>query len=241
MLAEFLLPKGDKHTYVAAVDWGDGSAPSFGQVVPIPVPQIITIPPGPPSPNMGIVGEHTYLKPGTYAIKVNLIRSDGESDWIGTTATIAASADPVSVLSDVAVAGTQGQPLADDLLAQFNVPNIAGYKAAVDWGDGSAPSFGRIGLVLRVEDIASAGLPAFGAFGTHTYALPGTYAIKVNLLGPDGESLWVGTSATIAPAPFTVPPPPPIIDLFLPPPTATVAWSAALAWARQIADRSRLS
>ena len=240
-VAEFFAPVNTPEGYIAAIDWGDGSVSSFGQVTEILVPAIATNPPSPPSPNLGIAGSHTYLEPGTYSVKVNLIRSDGESDWIGTTATIAPAADPVSDLSAVATTGTAGMPLPDALLAQFNVPDASGYRVAIDWGDGSAPTFGSVAIIQRVELVIYAGQPEVGASGTHTYAVSGTYTIKLNLLGPDGESLWVGTTATIAPTPILPPPPVPIVGSSPVATFGTPAWSAALAWARQVADRARAS
>ncbi len=88
-LAVFRLPAsatGD----VAAVDWGDGSPPSPGVIVPLAIPALG----GYDGPSWGIQGSHTYLAPGTYTVTVYLARPGGERDRVTTTATIAPAPVP---------------------------------------------------------------------------------------------------------------------------------------------------
>lgn len=199
LLATFQLPAGDKDAYVATADWGDGSTPSFATIVPMPTPQVVG-PGGTPMKVWGVVGTHEYLAPGTYLVRVNLIRQGGESDWVWTTAAIAADADPATNLHPIPAAGTAGRPLTEALLATFHVPDLSGYVATINWGDGTAPTFGSVDPYSAATTIVYPGMPNAGATGAHIYAKAGTYPITVNLLGPRGESLWVATSATIAAA-----------------------------------------
>ncbi len=202
--------------YVAAVNWGDGSPLDFVQFLPLPIPLGV----GYTGPNWGIQGTHTYAAPGTYPIEVYLVRPGFDHDQVATSATIAADPDAVTAARAVPVAGTQGVALTDAALALFDVADPADYRAAIDWGDGSAPTVGAVAAYPL------SGGPDAQADGSHAYAAPGTYKVTINLLGPNGESRSLATSATIAPAP-------------VPTVTATNIWFAEMAWARQVADRSR--
>lgn len=60
----------DPSQWRAQVDWGDGSAWENGKVV-----SAASV--GKTGPGMFVVGSHTYYKPGTYTVMVNIVGPDG--------------------------------------------------------------------------------------------------------------------------------------------------------------------
>ena len=191
-------PPPSATSYVAAVDWGDGSAATFASVIPAPSGSRF---------DDVVVGSHTYARPGHYNITVNVIAPDGESAWwAGSSATIAAAAaGSPSDVTPQATLGYAGIALTGDLVKFLASAAVTGdYRAAVDWGDGSVANFATV-EPLAIPQVVGPGpiatYPDRGVFGTHTYAAPGTYTIGVNILGPDGSSSWASVTAQVLPPP----------------------------------------
>ena len=186
-------------TYTAAVSFGDGSAPVFATVSPHAAlagggeSYWVTAPP------------HTYAKAGGDTAVFNVIAPGGASAWTSAPVTVLPATSGASDFMPAAVSGTPGTALESVLLTTFDSPGQS-YTLAIDWGDGSTPTFGAVLPVIDPLPPGSGGGSSTPiqreAFGSHTYLGPGTYTIVLNLIGADGESDWTSTRATI-----TGPPP----------------------------------
>ena len=76
-------------------------------------------------------------------------------------------------------------------LATVTGGTASGYRATIDWGDGSAVSTGTIALSSRA---------VYGVSGSHTYAKPGFYQASVTVTdGTSQDSATVGVDVSYAP------------------------------------------
>ena len=189
-LAGFTAPSGAK--VIAAVDWGDGTAPTFAAVVPEATPALA----GGTTPGTSaytVEGSHTYAKPGKHTVLVNVIEGK-TSLWAASTATVDRSLSPVA---GAPVSGIAGLALGNIPLAGFSGPASGQIIAAVDWGDGSTPSFATV--VPSTTPAKSPSLQtSYLVVGSHNYAAPGTYTALINVIAPDGESQWGWSAVTIS-------------------------------------------
>ncbi|MBO0699415.1 MAG: hypothetical protein J2P46_13550, partial [Zavarzinella sp.] len=158
-VAQFTDPAGPEALgdYSAAIDWGDGTAPTAGTISF--AGGVFTV-----------SGNHTYAEesaadhPGSNPYQVTVtIRHDAAPDAVvSTTATVSDPAvAPTGGFQFVAV---EGDPSATQTVATFTDPGgaevLGDYSASIDWGDGTAPSAGTISLAGGV----------FTVTGSHTYA-----------------------------------------------------------------------
>ena len=81
--------------FTATIDWGDGSTPTAGTIVPAAVPNIVEEGPGAPPPEeaaYGVTGQHSYSSPGTYTITVTITNiALGGQETVTTTAKVTAT------------------------------------------------------------------------------------------------------------------------------------------------------
>ncbi len=181
--------------YTVAINWGDGSTPSFGQLTPAP-----TLP-GATSTCYEISGSHYYKLAGTYTVTIDLLGPNGLSEFASTTADVAPSrlalaGNPVVFLA------AQGQPLTAEL-GTFTFDGAASlptsdFIANVDWRDGSPPTRAEVHLMLPPGGTAH---PYYAVVATHTYRTAGNYAPLINVIAPDGESWWCSTPSPSRPTP----------------------------------------
>ena len=167
-------PSATVALYTAAIDWGDGSSPTPGTVV------------ARTGGGFTVLGSHTYFQASTFPITVGVIGAPntqvvnfvgitvqvtdvGGSTTINSTAVVA----PATLTTQgVPVTGVEGFPLTAPL-ATFASANpeasASSFLAAIDWGDGTAPSAGTIALSNGV----------FTVTGSHLYENHGTYPVTV--------------------------------------------------------------
>ena len=183
-LAHFALanPLASAADYAARVEWGDGTIEP-GTVVAAP------------GGGLDVVGSHTYLSAGSDPITVTLV-SLGGNTAVATGAVAVANA-PIS-LSASALSATETIPLAGAVafLVDANPNDPASrFTAAIDWGDGSAPTPGAI---------APVGAGGFSVLGDHTYAGAGVYATTVTVVEANGGSAVANGPVLVATRLFPV-------------------------------------
>jgi hypothetical protein len=163
--------------FTATIQWGDSSS-SAGSVRLDP------------KGGFDVVGQHIYADEGTYPVRVSVIDVGGSKVVAQNTKVQVADAalKPVGVASTIQV--TVNVPTGNQVVASFSDANPAStsaeYKAAIDWGDHTAPS---AGLVAALSG-------HFLVIGHHTYAGVGTYPVTVTVLD-DGGSMVVIAGATV--------------------------------------------
>ncbi len=191
-------------SFVATIDWGDGSAPTTGTVTAVPAA------PG----HYVISGSHTYLASGPATISVTLTdmggtftstlnnaggavvpvstQLDGISPVTGSTAQVSVAA--LHLGSTTALAATAGTSASGELAVFINANGPAApgaYTALINWGDGT----GLGGAAITADPSVSG---AFDIGGTHTYAAAGTYSGSIDLYAVGtGQSLVIPLSANV--------------------------------------------
>ena len=213
----------------ATIDWGDGSAPSVATIWPQDLARPLFVvydsqdPLGfgsslfPENPSFSggfdVAGGHTYAVPGTYTAKVTVDRGG-----FGLTATTTTTIDVVSgtlhvaSTSATAIAGVAQTDLdvgrLDDFTGQM-IPTLLGqtqYTAVIDWGDGSAPSAGRVEFP-SIYFAPVFGHSVFQVEGDHTYAHPGTYAPRVTVTDSTGRITTTTSAVSVSSLAVTLSPP----------------------------------
>jgi hypothetical protein len=178
---EYTLYPGN---YYSTIDWGDGTLNNGAIEAHISADY--------QSQHYTVDGNHTYSAPGTYTILINVWGGAGSFSWIKTTATIAPTITPG------AITGSVNAALAEVPVASFKAPKDApAYTAAIDWGDGSAPIFAIVASTLTAAD--ANGMVTYQVEGTHVYKSSGSHTVLVNILNPQGQSIWIADRATITP------------------------------------------
>jgi hypothetical protein len=78
-------------------------------------------------------------------------------------------------------------------VAEFSEPGAKArnFRASIEWGDGSAPSGGRI-------EVRRGG--AFSVLGAHRFAQPGTYTVTINIADAAGRTVTARGAAIVAAA-----------------------------------------
>ncbi|AMV40372.1 Ig-like domain-containing protein [Planctomyces sp. SH-PL62] len=179
--------------YYASIDWGDGSSPSGGVIVPTGV-----------TGTYEVVGAHTYAAAATYPVSVVVTRQGGgssgttvvggvpitvnsgvaESTTVASTAVVRAA--PLSA-QGVPFTGRAASPLATSAggvqVATFTDSGTdlgpSAYTALIYWGDGSAPT-----PATQITATGTSGATVYNVFGDHTYARPGNYTVTVLITKP---------------------------------------------------------
>ncbi len=154
-------PAATTADFTATIDWGDGTAVTPSTLI------------GFSSAAFVVLGSHTYADEGSFTVTVTISDvAPGTGTATATdTATIAEadalSGTPTTFAAPSGVSFTRTVATFSDTLTAA-VPSD--FTATIDWGDATT-SAGTV----------SGGGGAFQVGGTHTYASPGTYPVKVTL------------------------------------------------------------
>ncbi len=174
----------------SSVNWGDGTAASAGTV------KIGS------TGNIDVGGSHTYTRIGRYAITIAVTATPAPAPTGAAAAPILLYLGSIHSKANVTSSGsvtlheTAGVPFTA-VVGTFSYIGVpTGLAANIDWGDGSAPSAGKI----AISAIWAAALFNFKVIGSHTYANPGKYPIVVTItqqLGPPGSLAPIRLVTTI--------------------------------------------
>lgn len=185
--------RGDKSGYGARINWGDGSTPALVQAE-----DIVRDPTRPSLVAYQVKGTHTYSRPGTYTIKINLESTTGLKKTVRTIAVI--SENPVKVFGEALNA--QGAKVANQVLATIedSAPSSpSAYSTRINWGDGSTTT----GTVKR------AGSGQLFVTGSHDYRDTDSYSVLIEVT-KEGIAApatgWATVRATNAKASRYLPP-----------------------------------
>jgi hypothetical protein len=182
-------PSSTTADFTAAINYGDGTLPTFGTVVQAQGGFIV-------------VGAHTYtIANETVPITVTITDSRGFGSATASSVANVAS-PPATVLNPFPqsaqfIAGT----LYSVTVAGFTDSNPqtvpAQFTATINWGDGTASSTGTIA--------ASGG--GYSVTGSHTYNVANTYPVTVTIKDAlTGITVIANSTAVVAPVPITIQP-----------------------------------
>src|SRR5258708_28905347 len=117
---------GIEGDYTAAIDWGDGSAPSLGTVSGV-------------SGNFSVSGFHVYAEEGSYNISTHVADIGGSTVNAITPVNVA---DAALSASGTTILAPHGTPLNNAVMATFTDadPNgvVSDYTATIAWGDATS-------------------------------------------------------------------------------------------------------
>ncbi|HEX8310529.1 MAG TPA: peptidylprolyl isomerase [Chthoniobacteraceae bacterium] len=154
--------RGALGDFTAKINWGDGTAVTNGAIVRD------TSKPG--QALYAVTGTHTYTKPGTYGVVVEVFGSKGARTMIQSTAVVTAAPFKASGM----IVDANVPVLTNRAVATFTDANSPGtaadYEADIDWGDGQV-SEGKI----------KATGASFAVVGTHKYLDPEVFSVKVTV------------------------------------------------------------
>lgn len=189
------------------IDWGDGTAPTAGRFEPFYGPgEIFHAAPEDQDSEVVLIvnGDHTYARPGDYTLTVTYTGADGTPS-ITSAATIAPAGTPLPPRGHE-VRGVAGRGTGGTIATQSQLdpnPSLDDFTTSIDWGDGTKPTVGRLEIFYGSYGIFgdppdTQGPAALIVEGSHTYARPGTYTIRVTITRADAVTSEATTTATIA-------------------------------------------
>lgn len=150
--------QGSDSPWRVEIDWGDGSR----EVQTVAAP--------------GSLGSrmHTYADNGTYTVTLKVTDAAGNSGSTSFRVAVGNVAPSVGPVSAPAAPVEVNAPVS--VSAGFTDPGVLdSHTATIDWGDGTTGS----GSVSEANGAGS-------AVGTHRYAVPGLYTVKVTVTDKDG-------------------------------------------------------
>jgi len=154
-------PSAMADSFVAVIDWGDGSSTSFGTITTNG------------SGGFDVSGQHTYDDEGSFTATVIIAEQEPGTGTatVMDTATVA-EADVLSGTprSFAAPPGASFTTVVADFTDALTTAVASDFMATIDWGDATT-SAGTV----------SGGGGSFQVSGTHTYATTGTFSVKVTL------------------------------------------------------------
>ncbi len=176
VLASFQDRGGDNNSgdFVTSIDWGDGSSTTSPVLTPTG------------NGNFNVTATHSYTTPGDYTWSLTVTTGDGESftdygDANVFLAVLSGQQDSIQL--------EPGQAF-DGEVASFNdLFSSDYYPTAINWGDGTPVTSGSI----VVE-----GGGTYSVRSDHTYAVPGTYIVTVQIFAADGYSTSFTDTVTVA-------------------------------------------
>jgi streptogramin lyase len=190
--------------FTATINWGDGTPDTVGFVQRVPNS----------STQFEVLGTHQYAdeSPGAAPFVVTVTIDDeggaaagnstvvtANTQFVVTDAPLepnAATVTPTEGVSFTGVVGTFVDESPTGLTSDFEVGTMPGV-VSINWGDGTPPTLGTVGLVL--QDQASV---HFNVTGTHTYAEQGSFPITISILDDGGTMATLNSTANVADAPL---------------------------------------
>jgi hypothetical protein len=190
-------PSVNGSTFRARVNWGDNTG-SFDKNIPAT-----------PLSNgsFEFLDSHTYAKPGTYTITVNIAvpgsspggptsGTGGQDNMVQTTATITGQPTPAlpSSIGPFQSAGLTARAKVNRTfhgsIARFSDPHTKPqqFSATIDWGDQSGPTRGQI---------RRQGSGKYLVVGAHRYGTPGAFAVTVTIQNTAGQEIAAKTSLQV--------------------------------------------
>jgi hypothetical protein len=159
-------PRGQATDFVAQINWGDGTPLTTGTIARDPAKATPTA--------FAITGTHTYAKPGTYPLTVQLTASKGQRVTVRSLAVVRGTA-PAPIVAFGRTFKVNGATLTNGVVATFKhlgtVNPPASYTARIQWGDGTVGN----GTVRRT------GPDEFEVLASHVFPDPEDYSVVVNL------------------------------------------------------------
>lgn len=171
--------------YSATINWGDGSTTAPSSIVG-------------GGGSYAVNASHTYATAGTYTVIVDVTDADGPTNGSGTgTATVADA--PLTLGTVPTLTFDPGASLMNVVVASFTdgdttTSSPTDYSATINWGDGSPAIAGSF--------VGMDG--AYNLFGSHTYAVGGSYIISGTINDFGGSTLSFTTQAMAAPEPGSI-------------------------------------
>jgi Bacterial Ig-like domain len=206
-------PTATAADFGATITWGDGTT-TAGTIVPDASNPTI----------FHVEGSHTYTSVGPaigYTIGVSVSERETSTTTIpGVTLTqasvasfsnTAAVADAALAATGAALTGVAGQPLTQNLVANFTyagglVP-LTNFSGTISWGDTSFSAF----TSANINTVGtSASGTAYLITADHTYANFGTFPVSVTINSSGGSSAVSQGAAVVADSPITPTTPTPI-------------------------------
>ena len=132
----------------------------------------------------------TFAEEGSYSVKGRIKDKDkGFTDYT-TTVTVNDAALSGSINSFSAIEGVPFSGLVASFTDANPKPDLADLSASIDWGDGHS------GLP---DKIVANGAGGFDVYGTHTYLIPGSPAVKVTINDAGGSSISPTAKVSVLP------------------------------------------
>ncbi len=182
--------------YTVTIDWGDGTTPTPGRVVPAGAGNTFEV-----------LGSHTYAEGSPvgspYRVTVQIADTDGElasPPPVGRSSAavvdpIAVSGPTIQLKAATVVGGVEGiaGPIVLATLTAADPKAAAGdYSGTIHWGDGT------ISPLTVANFVPAASTPgSFLVVGTHGYAQAGTYSAVVQVSEAAGNEPASSSSATL--------------------------------------------
>jgi hypothetical protein len=190
-VASFIDPNGGSSvaSYSATIDWGDGSAPTAGTVVPNPNSFTVF--------GFTVVGSHVYAKSGTRGITVTIFKVFDDPVHVFAQAVIGPDVIIPQVLNSFSP--TAYTRFTNATIATFidrsGVAAPGSYLTTIDWGDGTPSSVGFVSALPPIPPTGNPGSSDYGVDaiqGTHAYNAPGNYHVAVTVRGQNGAVASAG-------------------------------------------------
>jgi streptogramin lyase len=202
--------------FVAAIDWGDGSAPTLGTIgvgadafsrsADTNASSQVILPGAPTPPQLdpgtySVLGNHTYVHPGIYQIHMTIARVGGPFT------TVASGVDVVSVPAEQITASPTSVNAAAGIRSGFvqvahfvdNDPaaSAQSFTATIDWGDHTPAAVGTISATTFHSGPGQIAIHGFAVVGSHKYAHSGRYTVHVTIHRIGGPSATAVSSALV--------------------------------------------
>lgn len=176
-------------SFTATIGWGDGSAPSAGEVFDGGTPGVFLV-----------AGSHTYVGAGSHTVTISVANTSGATAGATATATVTVTSFTLAGLDFTASLASPFTGTIAVVSGADTSESASTLTAVIDWGDGATSS----GFVV---DAGSPG--SFLVGGTHQYAGAGTFTATVTVTssasGGSASTTALGTiGGELSASPFPI-------------------------------------